>query len=491
MKIRILLFPSAYIHIYRTGQQKLAACLPLMTIIMAYGNLSAQTPTLEFATGAGPTGSGPSIAAQTITFQNNPNNPTGNTFVAYATPTTTATFSLASQQYTLPTTQSSTTAALLFGAGNNLGNLQVNGYTYYNLMGAYSSPVNTNFTSAATVTAGTGIDITKNYSLQLFTSVMGLYNANSSTSGRYYIANLIITFNNYVTNPILHIVGLGSSYGSLGFSTELELQTPSLTLSRLSGSTEFTISAGTKILNGATTLSGTTGSGGASGSVLVTGTNISTLTFKVYVRGDGGASAWSSGTAQSGDGWMIGVSTLTALVVPLQLTITDFMATPVNTGAQLQWNAETDANTRFFEIESSRDATTWQDIGMVMATGNNNSTTYRYTDVNAVAGNNFYRIKEVDVQGSAVYSPVKAVYIGGEVSTKFFPNPVKDRLYITSNNSTIQSVVVANTAGKEMARYGQPGSGNSIDMSCLAGGIYFVTIHYASGHVQTMKVIKR
>ncbi|GGA98187.1 T9SS type A sorting domain-containing protein [Puia dinghuensis] len=465
--------------------------LPLVASIMVHGSLSAQyTPTLEFATGQGPTGTGPSIAAQTVTFENNTNNPTGNTFVAYTTPTTTVTFTLSNQQYILPTSQSTTTASLVFGGGNNQGHLYINGYTYYNQMGAYSAPVNADFTSAPTITAGTGIDITKNYSLQLFTSVMGMYNTGASTSGRYYIADLTITFNNYVTNPVLHIVGLGSSYGSLGFSTELELQTPSLTLSKLSGSSELTVAAGTKILNGATTVSGTTGSGGASGSVLVTGTNITTLHFKVYVRGDGGGTSWSSGTAQSGDGWMIGVSTITSLVV-LPLTITDFTATPANGYAQLQWNTEAGVTARFFNIESSRDAVTWQTTGMVMATGNNStSTAYRYTDVNAAAGNNFYRVKEVDELGNAIYSPVKTVYIAADASTKVFPNPVRDRLFITGNGSTIQSVVVTSTTGEEMLRYSSPGSENSIDMSRLPGGIYFVTVRYASGHAQTMRVVK-
>jgi hypothetical protein len=466
-------------------------------MIMAHGHLAAQTPTIEFATGEGPAGSGPSIAAQTITFENNTNNPTGNTFVAFTTPTTTATFTLSNQQYIIPTAQSATNASLVFGGGNNSGLLQINGYTYYNAMGAYSAPVNTDFTSAATVTAGTGIDITRNYSLQLFTSVMGLYNTNTSTTGTYYIADLTITFNTYITNPVLHFVGLGGTYGTLGFSTELVLQTPSVTLSKLSGSTELNVT-GNSILNGATTLGGTTGSGAASGSVLVTGTNITTLTFKVYMRGDGDGTAWSSGTTQSGDGWMIGVSALTSEVVPLALTITNFTASPVNTYAQpantyaqLQWNAQADANTGFFDIESRRDAATWQDIGTVMATGNNGiSTTYRYTDVNAATGNNFYRIKEVDEDGNAVYSPVMSVYIAQVAPTKFFPNPVRDRLFITSNGSTIQTVVITNTDGKEMARYSSPGSQNSIAMSFLPGGIYFVTVWYASGQTQTTEVVK-
>lgn len=471
MKTSILFFPAVIVA----------------HVIMAHGNLLAQTPTIEFASGEGPAGSGPSIAAQTVTFKNNTNNPTGNTFVAFTTPTTTATFSVSNQQYILPVSQSTSTASLVFGGGNNLNKLYINGYTYYNTMGNYSSPVNADFTSAGTITPGTGIDINQNYSLQLFTSVMGLYNTSASTSGTYYIADLTITFNTLVTNPVIHLVGLGASYGSLGFSTELQLETSSLTLTRLSGSSELVVS-GTQILNDAATIGGTTGSGSASGSVLVNGTNISALTFKVYVRGDGGGNAWSSGTTQTGDGWMIGVSALSSATV-LPLTITGFTATPANTGVQLQWNAQDDANTSFFVIESSRDGVTWKDIGMVMTTGTGNAA-YLYTAVNAAAGNNFYRVKAVDAQGDAVYSSVKTVYIDGDTAIRFFPNPVKDRLFITTNGGIVQSVAITSTAGNVMARYISPGSAAGIDMSPMPAGIYFVTVRYASGRTQTAKVVK-
>jgi hypothetical protein len=187
---------------------------------------------------------------------------------------------------------------------------------------------------------------------------------------------------------------------------------------------------------------------------------------------------------------MIGVSTLTSLVVVLPLTITDFTAMPANDDAQLRWTTEADVNTRFFNIESSRDAVSWKDIAMVMATGNNSSsTTYRYTDVNAAAGTNYYRIKEVDAQGNAVYSPVKTVDIEEAASTKLFPNPVRDRLYITTKGSTIRSVAVTNINGQKIAQYSNPG--NSIDMSSLPGGIYFVTVRYVTGDAQTMKIVKQ
>ena len=484
----------------------LSLLLPVALMVIPPDNAFSQyVPTLEFTSKSTyPAGSGPSITAQVLGFQNNTNNPTGTTFVNYTTPTTTVTFAISNQQYTLPTTQSALGASLLFGAGNNANTLLVNGYTYYNLMNAYSFPATNTaatddsyFTSASTVTAGTGIDVTKNFSLQLFTSVMGMYNPPSQpTLGRYYIANLTVTFNTYVTNPVIHIVGLGSSYGTLGFSTELDLQTPGLTMTKLSGSSELNVPAsGTQILNSATNITGTTSQGGASGSVVVNGANITGFSFKVYVRGDGGGTAWSAGTGHSGDGWMIGISMPTAFVV-LPLTITNFTASLQGADAQLQWEAPTPDNSSYFDVESSRDGVVWQDIGMVVAAGDGSATnTYRFTDVNAAAGNNYYRIKEVDAQGDAIYSPVTGVYVGGNVSAtlssaRFFPNPLKDRLYIINNGATIQSVAVSNTAGKEVLLSNSPALGNGIDMSSLPAGIYFVTIRYASGQPQTVKVVK-
>jgi hypothetical protein len=460
----------------------------LVAVLLTAGNVSAQfTPTLEFASVGGPAGSGPSISPQVVTLENNTNNPTGNTFVAFTAPTTKATFSLSNQQYPLSATYSTTGASVVFGGGNNLGQKAINGLNYYYVMDDYSTPVNGDFTSAGTITAGTGIDVTANYSLQIFTSVMGIPTA-SSTTGTYYMADLTITFNTLVTNPVIHLVGLGGTGSNgLGFSNELTLVTPSLTLTRLSGSKEFAVS-GTQILNSAATIGGTTGSGGASGSVLVTGTNITSMTFHLNIRGDGGAATWPTGNT-SGDGFMIGVSMLTVNSV-LPLSIADFTATSANSDAQLQWASAAGGHSSFFDVESSRDGATWRDIGMVMATGDDN-TTYTYTDPNTITGNNFYRIKEVDAAGNAVYSPVKTVYIKGpSTTTRVFPNPVRNRLYLAGDGNAIRSVIVTGADGKEMARYNGPVAGNSIDMSSLPDGLYFVTIGYTSGSKQTASIVK-
>jgi len=263
---------------------------------------------LEFAPGVGnPTGNGPSIANQVITVQRNTNNPTGNSFSTY-NPKLTATFSLSNQQYNLPVTQIGTGKGLSFGGTNNNSGVLAAGSPLFPLMNYISTPSSGNFTSTTAVAAGAGIDIAANSGVGVFVSAKALANAGMSTSGRYYYGDVTITFNQTITNPVIHIVGIGGYVGSLGFTTELELQTPGIILSKLSGSSELNISSGTKILNTALHPGSTTGSGAASGSVLATGSDISSLTFKVYLRGDGNGGNWSSAGDHQGDVFIIGTS---------------------------------------------------------------------------------------------------------------------------------------------------------------------------------------
>jgi len=281
----------------------------LLTATLFSTDVTAQaTPGLEFAPGAGnPTGNGPSIANQVITLQNNSNNPIGNSFAAYS-PLLKATFSLSNQQYSLPVSQISTGKALAFGGNQSNSSINAPASPLFPQMNFISSPANGNFTSTTAVTPGTGIDISANNGVGVFVSAKALANAGASTGGRYYFGDLTITFNQNVTNPVVHVVGIGGYYRSLGFTTELELQTPGIVLSKLSGSSELSVSSGTKILNTALRPSSATGSGAASGSILATGSAISSLTFKLYLRGDGNDNEWSGSGDHQGDVFLIATS---------------------------------------------------------------------------------------------------------------------------------------------------------------------------------------
>jgi Secretion system C-terminal sorting domain len=467
--------------------------LLILSISVTHG-VNAQA-TLEFASGSGPAGNGSSITNQVAIFQDNTNNPSGNTFTPFTTPTTTATFSLSDQQYSVPGTWIPSNVTLVFGGTDNTRFQSLVPSALFPVMSSVGGASDNNFTSLGPPqAAGTGISVANNYGVELFNSAMGLYSNGSPTTGRYYCATLTITFSSPLTNPVLHVVGLGAIVGgrtgNLGMSTEFDLQTPGITLSELSGSPELRVNS-SQILNSAAHPTATTGSGAASGSILVTGSTISSLVFKVYLRGDGGLTTWSTTTEHTGDAFIIGVSSLVATLV-LPVTVHDFTAVAqTNQTTQLQWTMGGGASAGFFDVEYSQDQSAWQSIGIVQSAGNdNNGQSYNFIHTNPATGSNYYRLKQVDKEGNFTYSSIRTVFFANAIQLNFYPNPTIDRVVITGSQASLGSVSVMTIDGRQLQENNNFFSGGSIDLSRYPAGIYLLGIRGISGNTQVLKILK-
>ncbi len=199
-----------------------------------------------------------------------------------------------------------------FGGTANFDEKKVEAQAAWRAMNIISDPSNETFTSNPTGQAKTGINVDLNYGFNVFTAVDPLFAASKSTNGRYYYSRLTLKFNRAVSNPVLHLVGLGAwtrfNGNQLGYSTELELvNNGNITLTKLSGSDALNVTS-TKILNNKETIDADTDNGAASGSIRIVGNNITTVTFDIYLRGDGKGNNWSTDNLFSGDQWMMGFS---------------------------------------------------------------------------------------------------------------------------------------------------------------------------------------
>ena len=454
---------------------------PLLLLIPLAG---VAQPAFEFANGSGPAGNGSVTTSQLITFKNNALNPTTGTYTTL-TPTTTATFSISNQQYTLPATQNPNAAVLSFGANINASGKTPGAMATFSAMNTVSAAPASDF-SATQYNIGAGISTTTNYATELFTSAMGLYNANSPTNGTYYIADLTVTFNLPVTDPVIHIVGLGGTFGALGLTTQLSLATTGVTLTELSGSPEFSVLS-TSILNTAANPSATTGSGAASGSVMVNGT-VSSLTFHIYLHGNGKTPTWSNTNEHTGDAWMMGISavnTYTALAVGP----TSFTAKAQTHSVNLQWTTATETNSKYFTIERSTDGANWTAIGQVPAAGNSDQPLqYSFTDYNPASGNNYYRFQETNENNTPVYSPIRDVdFNDAAVVINWYPNPVRDRLTVTATTS-LSSITLTTLDGRTLQTIDGFTSGQTIDFSRYPFGIYFLIIRTTAGQTRVTKI---
>lgn len=279
---------------------------------------SAQPATLEMYAGAGnPTGNGITTANQVITLQKNTDNPTGNTIAAYS-PLITVTYSLSNQQFA-NIEGNAGVAGTQFGgniqSGGNGFNSPVPGAVIFSLMNGLSGSVNTNYTACNPCGAGTGVDVTTNRSVSITNYSDALISSagvqNYPLNARVQFSDITITFSQPVSNPVIHFTGLGGqvSYSTggtinytLGFTTDIDLVTPGLTFTKLSGSTYFDVTPGA-ISNSATNVGASTPGApvagitryAASGTVRVNGTNIQSFTIRTFLRGDGGKITNNSG----------------------------------------------------------------------------------------------------------------------------------------------------------------------------------------------------
>lgn len=261
-----------------------------------------------------PVPKGPTSIPQTLNFFHNKNGSTddGIYFQELRSPLS-LTFSFDDQTY-VNVPQHVT--GLTFGASSGASATHVKGAPVVNNNYYYADTARTIFTAHPQGPSGKGINLYMNAGLQIFLSAKPLMASNASKldTSRYYYGKLRLQFNRPVTDPVLSFIGLGATtnFGGkrLGFATELELQTPSLTLTKLSGNEQMQIDISkTKILHSKTPITGNCDNGAACGSLLIKGSQITTLVFSVYLRADGGPGQWGTEkVTNSGDMWHLTVS---------------------------------------------------------------------------------------------------------------------------------------------------------------------------------------
>jgi len=306
------------------------AIIIIILIVSICFSLKATAQQLELSSaGTSTTNKGPvPTSASPTTTQNATlfsNTGTSATFNAYA-PTITVSVGLSNQQYV-----SSTYPGVTIGSNvNDLTKTSLLADFLYHPINYFGSPLSNMFTSAPDITTTkTNFDVANNYGFVMYTDAY--YQGSNSLSARSYYADMTISFSRPVINPVLHFSGLGTASGVdgvnlLGYYTEFELSTNDVTagrtLTKLSGSNYFSLDgSNTKILNTNPNVNTTSSANYASdqvysgaGSVMVnTGnTPISSVTFRIYLKGNGGAGPGNSWTplagGRIGDGWMLSAS---------------------------------------------------------------------------------------------------------------------------------------------------------------------------------------
>jgi hypothetical protein len=190
-------------------------------------------------------------------------------------------------------------------------------------------------------------------------------------------------------------------------------------------------------------------------------------------------------------------------LIPVELA--SFTASVVDGNVVLNWITATELNNTGFEVQkgnhtsTSLSVTEWESIGFV--NGNGTSTephTYSFADESPVVRKSYYRLKQIDFDGSFEYSKIVEVDIILPIEFSLeqnYPNPFNPSTNIQYTISSKQNVqlLVYNVLGKEIATLvnEEKPAGNyevNFDASKLSSGVYFYQLQ-AGSFVETKKMI--
>jgi len=175
-------------------------------------------------------------------------------------------------------------------------------------------------------------------------------------------------------------------------------------------------------------------------------------------------------------------------VAPLAVNfIAPYRAYKVEAGVRIDWTTATESNSSHFDIERSTNGTDFKKIGTVEAQ-KNSLTVHHYSTLDIQPANemNYYRLKQVDLDGKFVYTTILAVsYRRFEV--QFYPNPVGNTLHLESEHP-IEKMMLEDLLGKTIMTINNPDK--NIELSGLASGQYIMVFQKSKDEVEVRRLIK-
>ena len=156
--------------------------------------------------------------------------------------------------------------------------------------------------------------------------------------------------------------------------------------------------------------------------------------------------------------------------------------------ARLEWATASETNNKHFLVQRRREDQ-WQQVGRVKGHGTTiEPQEYGFTDNGLTSGTHYYRLKQVDFDGSYEYSDVKAVAFevaqqAASASLSLHPNPVADQLSVEfrgSKENTTYQVQIRSSRGEVVYRdevaVQQGRLSRKLPVSALPPGAYVLTL---------------
>jgi hypothetical protein len=170
---------------------------------------------------------------------------------------------------------------------------------------------------------------------------------------------------------------------------------------------------------------------------------------------------------------------LSSSCMPLPIQLLDFYGQQFETQINLFWTSASAKDFSHFEIQREINENEWESLGQINYNSNNSQVQkYQLTDFRPLIGDNNYRIKMIDLDGSFIYSNIITVeYIQNESEMLLYPAPASNVLNIISSGLRNSNIKIINSLGMEIQTNIEMNDNNAtIHLDEFKNGIYILII---------------
>lgn len=180
-------------------------------------------------------------------------------------------------------------------------------------------------------------------------------------------------------------------------------------------------------------------------------------------------------------------------LTPLPITLIDFKVFKKEYTAQLEWATVSEQNNKGFEIERSDNGVSWKSLGFIKSSAIDGNSSmkleYNFTDETPLNGHNYYRLKQLDLDGKHSYSSLQMVIFENAKNISIAPNPANDFINVKGLRGHEQ-IDVFDALGRLVRTQKSDNATVIISLSQLIPGNYIVRITDVNGgNVSNHKII--
>ena len=163
----------------------------------------------------------------------------------------------------------------------------------------------------------------------------------------------------------------------------------------------------------------------------------------------------------------------------------DFSGRTSSNGIVLNWKTASEKNNDHFEVQRSLDGRNFEKIGTVKGNGTSNAiNSYSFRDKTASAGINYYRLNQVDLDGSKEHSKIIKVTLEKaiDLGIQLIPNPCPGQncsINLQGTDTSKELIIeMRDLTGRLIFSKQLPGDQNSFNLPKVdsGAGIYILSV---------------